>query len=240
LTSSYHTGIPPFTFLRDQLTVTPAPPETPPDFSWRFGQCRRWDPEHEFLYLITNQRTDNVGFGCPSPRLTDRAEQGGQSTPSFPIPPAASSPAKAVTACDQQTGAVVLLVRHSFSAVRQEDVRAILSFIRKNEVHGLLLGGDALDLGCVSHWNKDLPGTKRKGELKSDRSAKEIDALSDADVDRLFHASLKEYANSLSCKRYSTQKTSHSPSLSATNLHDDYLLASATSSRLGLSKGNSP
>jgi hypothetical protein len=28
--------------------------------------------------------------------------------------------------------------------------RAILSFIRKNKVQGLLLGGDALDLSCVS------------------------------------------------------------------------------------------
>jgi hypothetical protein len=46
--------------------------------------------------------------------------------------------------------------------------RAILSFIRKNEVHGLLLGGDALDLSCVSHWNKNLPGTKHKGELRRD------------------------------------------------------------------------
>jgi hypothetical protein len=46
--------------------------------------------------------------------------------------------------------------------------RAILSFIRKNKVQGLLLGGDALDLSRVSHWNKDLPGNKRKGELKAD------------------------------------------------------------------------
>ena len=31
------------------------------------------------------------------------------------------------------------------------------------------LAGDALDLSCVSHWGyQDLPGTKRKGELKSD------------------------------------------------------------------------
>jgi len=31
------------------------------------------------------------------------------------------------------------------------------------------LAGDALDLSCVSHWGyRDLPGTKRKGELKSD------------------------------------------------------------------------
>src|ERR1035441_9120098 len=29
-------------------------------------------------------------------------------------------------------------------------------------------GGDALDLSCVSHWNANLPGNKRKGELKSD------------------------------------------------------------------------
>ena len=46
--------------------------------------------------------------------------------------------------------------------------RAILSFIKQNRVDGLLLGGDALDLSCVSHWNKDLRGNKRRGELKSD------------------------------------------------------------------------
>jgi hypothetical protein len=47
--------------------------------------------------------------------------------------------------------------------------RAILSFIRKNKVQGLLLGGDALDLNCVSHWgNEDLPGNRRKGERKAD------------------------------------------------------------------------
>lgn len=46
--------------------------------------------------------------------------------------------------------------------------KAILSFIRQNHVDGLLLGGDALDLSCCSHWNANLPGNKRKGELKSD------------------------------------------------------------------------
>ena len=50
----------------------------------------------------------------------------------------------------------------------QKTFRAILSFISQNEVHGVLLGGDALDLSCVSHWNASLPGNKRKGELKSD------------------------------------------------------------------------
>jgi hypothetical protein len=55
-----------------------------------------------------------------------------------------------------------------FPQYDQKTFRAILSFIRQNHVDGLLLGGDALDLGCVSHWNKDLPGNKRKGELKSD------------------------------------------------------------------------
>jgi hypothetical protein len=55
-----------------------------------------------------------------------------------------------------------------FPQYDKKTFRAVLSFLRKNEVHGLLLGGDALDLGCVSHWNKDLPGTKPKGELKSD------------------------------------------------------------------------
>jgi hypothetical protein len=50
----------------------------------------------------------------------------------------------------------------------RKTLRAILSFIRQNHVDGLLLGGDALDLGCVSHWNANLPGNKRKGELKSD------------------------------------------------------------------------
>ncbi len=43
-------------------------------------------------------------------------------------------------------------VRHSFSAVRPGAFRAILSFIRKSKVQGLLLGSDALDLSCVSHW----------------------------------------------------------------------------------------
>lgn len=52
--------------------------------------------------------------------------------------------------------------------------RAILSFIRQNLVDGLLLGGGALDLSRVSHWNKDLPGNKRKGVLKSDRFDKQI------------------------------------------------------------------
>jgi hypothetical protein len=55
-----------------------------------------------------------------------------------------------------------------FPQYDQKTFRAILSFIRQNHVDGLLLGGDALDLGCVSHWNANLPGTKRKGELKSD------------------------------------------------------------------------
>jgi hypothetical protein len=47
----------------------------------------------------------------------------------------------------------------------QKTFRVILSFIRQNCVDGLLLGGDALDLSCVSHWNRDLPGNKLKGEL---------------------------------------------------------------------------
>jgi UDP-2,3-diacylglucosamine pyrophosphatase LpxH len=55
--------------------------------------------------------------------------------------------------------------------------RAILSFIRQNHVDGLLLGGDALDLSCVSHWNRDLPGNKRKGELKSDLDGFEREIL---------------------------------------------------------------
>jgi UDP-2,3-diacylglucosamine pyrophosphatase LpxH len=59
----------------------------------------------------------------------------------------------------------------------QKTFRAILSFIRQNRVDGLLLGGDALDLGCVSHWNKDLPGNKRRGELKSDLDGFEKEIL---------------------------------------------------------------
>jgi hypothetical protein len=55
-----------------------------------------------------------------------------------------------------------------FPQYDKKTFRAILSFLGKNKVHGLLLGGDALDLGCVSHSNKDPPGTKRKAELKSD------------------------------------------------------------------------
>src|SRR5579864_2056915 len=38
----------------------------------------------------------------------------------------------------------------------QKTFRTILSFIKKKHAHGLLLGGDALDLSCVSHWNKNL------------------------------------------------------------------------------------
>lgn len=70
--------------------------------------------------------------------------------------------------------------------------RSILTFIRKNEVHGLLLGGDALDLSCVSHWNKDLPGNKRKGELKSDLDGFEreilrpLEALLPRDCEKVF------------------------------------------------------
>jgi hypothetical protein len=55
-----------------------------------------------------------------------------------------------------------------FPQYDKKTFRAILSFIRQNHVDGLLLGGDALDLSCVSHWNANLPGNKRKGELKSD------------------------------------------------------------------------
>jgi len=38
----------------------------------------------------------------------------------------------------------------------QKTFRTILSFIKKKHAHGLLLGGDALDLSCVSHWNKNF------------------------------------------------------------------------------------
>jgi hypothetical protein len=56
----------------------------------------------------------------------------------------------------------------------QKTFRAILSFTRQNEQHGLLLGGDALDRSIQAAsasgemGNKDLPGNKRKGELKAD------------------------------------------------------------------------
>jgi hypothetical protein len=39
-----------------------------------------------------------------------------------------------------------------FSQYDKKTFRAILSFIKQNRVDGLLLGGDALDLSCVSHW----------------------------------------------------------------------------------------
>lgn len=55
-----------------------------------------------------------------------------------------------------------------FSQYDKKTFKAILSFIRQNHVDGLLLGGDALDLSCIAHWNANLPGNKRKGELKSD------------------------------------------------------------------------
>jgi UDP-2,3-diacylglucosamine pyrophosphatase LpxH len=64
-----------------------------------------------------------------------------------------------------------------FSQYGKKTFRAILSFMRQNRVDGLLLGGDALDLSCVSHWNQDLPGTKRRGELKSDLDGFEKEIL---------------------------------------------------------------
>jgi hypothetical protein len=45
-----------------------------------------------------------------------------------------------------------------FPQYERRTFRAILSFIRKNKVQGLLLGGDALDLNCVSHMEQGSAG----------------------------------------------------------------------------------
>jgi hypothetical protein len=59
-----------------------------------------------------------------------------------------------------------------FSQCDEKTFRAILFFIRQSRVDGLLLGGDALDLSCVSHWVLGSAGDeaqeKRRGELRSD------------------------------------------------------------------------
>jgi predicted phosphodiesterase len=46
--------------------------------------------------------------------------------------------------------------------------RAILSYIKQNPLDGVILTGDQLDLGCISHWNRNKPGVKTKGNLQKD------------------------------------------------------------------------
>jgi hypothetical protein len=45
----------PFAYVVQQLFASSPPTaKQPPALSWRFGQMRRWHPEHRFWYLVTS------------------------------------------------------------------------------------------------------------------------------------------------------------------------------------------
>lgn len=45
---------------------------------------------------------------------------------------------------------------------------AVLDFLKHNRVDGFVFGGDALDLGSISHWNRSKPALRGVGSLRKD------------------------------------------------------------------------
>lgn len=86
----------------------------------------------------------------------------------------------------------LLLPDTHFPEIHWPTWRAVLDFLSRNAVDGVTWTGDQLDLAEISHWNKDKPGLRGNGALRSNLDGfnlllNEVDARLKEDAKRVWH-----------------------------------------------------